>query len=189
MNPPLSIRPPDTRPESARIRRNFLRRKRHWADSEDVEVEMTPLIDCVFLLLIFFLVTTMLKKLEKQIPVVLPDSTVTLAPVARTETVILGVDVKGNFYREAGRDAEGNIEYAPLEDLSAYLRQVASERGTQTPIRLDADRNTPFQKVIDALDICSIQGFENVGVRIQHTGKEYYELGDRRSVRRSGSEP
>jgi biopolymer transport protein ExbD len=103
--------------------------------------------------------------------------------------VILGVDVKGNFYREAKRDAEGNIQYAPLEDLSAYLRQVASERGTQTSIRLDADRNTPFQKVIDALDICSIQGFENVGVRIQHAGKEYYELGDRRSVRRTGSKP
>ena len=38
-------------------------------DEEDkVEVQMSPLIDCVFLLLIFFLVTTMMKKWEMQIP-------------------------------------------------------------------------------------------------------------------------
>ena len=37
-------------------------------DEEDkVEVQMSPLIDCVFLLLIFFLVTTMMKKWEMQI--------------------------------------------------------------------------------------------------------------------------
>ena len=35
-------------------------------DDDDVTLEMSPLIDCVFLLLIFFLVTTMMKKLEKQ---------------------------------------------------------------------------------------------------------------------------
>ena len=42
-------------------------------DEEDkVEVQMSPLIDCVFLLLIFFLVTTMMKKWEMQIPLSLP---------------------------------------------------------------------------------------------------------------------
>ena len=166
------------------MRRKFRRRRRSWYESDEIDVEMTPLIDCVFLLLIFFLVTTMLKKLEKQIPVVLPDSTLTLAPVARTETVILGVDEDGRFARESGRDGQGFIRYAPVEDLAAYLKTVAQERGPQTPLRLDAHRNTPFQKVIDALDICALQGFENVGVRIQHTGKEYYELGDRRSLRK-----
>ncbi|MCS2307995.1 biopolymer transporter ExbD [Bacteroides thetaiotaomicron] len=45
-------------------------------DEEDkVEVQMSPLIDCVFLLLIFFLVTTMMKKWEMQIPLSLPSMT------------------------------------------------------------------------------------------------------------------
>ena len=171
------------------MRRNFRRRRRSWYESDEIDVEMTPLIDCVFLLLIFFLVTTMLKKLEKQIPVVLPDPTLSLAPVAKTETVILGVDEQGHFARESGRDHEGNLRYTRVEDLAGYLKTVAQEHGAQTPLRLDAHRNTPFQKVIDALDICALQGFENVGVRIQHTGKEYYEFGDRRSLRKPVKTP
>ena len=187
MTPALVLQRPDTRPESARMRRNLRRRRRGWFESDELEVEMTPLIDCVFLLLIFFLVTTMLKKLEKQIPVVLPDPTVSLAPVARTETVILGVDEDGHYAREAGRDGRGFLRYVRVDDLAAHLKTIARERGPQTPLRLDAHRNTPFQKVIDALDICALQGFENVGVRIQHTDKEYFELGDRRSLRKPGA--
>ena len=184
MSTSFAMTRPDASPESARLRRSFRRRRRSWFDADELEVEMTPLIDCVFLLLIFFLVTTMLKKLEKQIPVVLPDPTLSLAPVARTETVVLGVDEEGNYARESGRNAQGYIRYNRITDLAAYLKTLAGEQGVQTPLRLDAHRNTPFQKVIDALDICALQGFENVGVRIQHTEKEYYELGDRRSLRK-----
>ena len=54
------------------------------------------------LLLIFFLVTTMLKKLEKQIPVVLPDYTSALAPVAETEVIIYALDESGNLLRATG---------------------------------------------------------------------------------------
>ncbi len=174
---------PLTSSGSRQIKREFLRRKRRWGDGDEVEVEMTPLIDCVFLLLIFFLVTTMLKKLEKQIPVVLPDSTVALAAVAQRQTVILGIDADGSWNSGEGLDDEGNVRYRPLPDLAVFLREVAAERGTEVPIRLDAHRNAPFQKVIDTLDICALQGFEKVGVRIQHDGKEFYELGDRRSLR------
>ena len=44
----------------------------NYDDDDKVEVQMSPLIDCVFLLLIFFLVTTMMKKWEMQIPLTLP---------------------------------------------------------------------------------------------------------------------
>lgn len=42
-------------------------------EEEKVDIQMSPLIDCVFLLLIFFLVTTMMKKWEMQIPLSLPE--------------------------------------------------------------------------------------------------------------------
>jgi biopolymer transport protein ExbD len=176
-------------PGSSRVKRQFLRRVKQWDDGEEVEVEMTPLIDCVFLLLIFFLVTTMLKKLEKQIPVVLPDSTVALAPVAQRQALILGLDAGGGILIGQGQDEEGNVTYRRVDDLPRLLQETARERGRDLPIRLDAARNTPFQRVIDVLDVCALQGFENVGVRIQHEGKEYHELGDRRSARPARSVP
>ena len=50
----------------------------NYDEDDKVEVQMSPLIDCVFLLLIFFLVTTMMKKWEMQIPLTLPTMTSSL---------------------------------------------------------------------------------------------------------------
>ena len=60
-------------------------------DDDDVTLEMSPLIDCVFLLLIFFLVTTMMKKLEKQIPIEVPDPAVTISENMDARRVILAL--------------------------------------------------------------------------------------------------
>ena len=57
-------------------------------DSGNCEVILSPLIDCVFLLLIFFLVTSMIKRFERQIPVNLSDGTSAIKVQDRLE--ILG---------------------------------------------------------------------------------------------------
>ncbi len=129
---------------------------------------MSPLIDCVFLLLIFFLVTTMLKKTEKQIPIVLPESDLALAVEADTEVLTLGVDHEGNVYLgRRGTSSDQMITYEPLDDLALYLKKLSAEQGSQNPIQLAVDRNTETQKVIHLLDIFQLQGFENVFVRIR----------------------
>ncbi len=129
---------------------------------------MSPLIDCVFLLLIFFLVTTMMKKMEKQIPVTLPDSTSAIADKPTDALMIIGLDEHGTFFRDSNkRDHDGNPIYVPVDDIAVYLKELAIEGGTQRPIRLDAAPKAHFQKVIDALDICQIQGFEKVGVHLK----------------------
>ena len=76
-------------------------------DEEDkVEVQMSPLIDCVFLLLIFFLVTTMMKKWEMQIPLSLPTMTSSLSTTKQGEkTVIIAVDEKKRVYQVTNHDA------------------------------------------------------------------------------------
>jgi len=142
--------------------------RRRLEEDDDVEVPMSPLIDCVFLLLIFFLVTTMMKKLEKQIPITLPDSTSAIADTPDDRILVIGVDEAGNHLRDSGRrDHDGNPLYAAIPDLALYLRETADAGGTDRPVRLDAAPKAPFQKVIDALDICHIQGFEKVGVRLK----------------------
>jgi len=106
-----------------------------------------------------------------------------LAEVAQRQVLVISLDDKGGFF-QGGEEEEGKIitPRTPVPDLAAFLQEAARTRGAATSVRLDAARNVPFQQVIDALDICSLQGFENVGIRIQHTGKEFYELGDRRSL-------
>ena len=75
----------------------------NYDDDDKVEVQMSPLIDCVFLLLIFFLVTTMMKKWEMQIPLTLPTMTSSLSTTrAGKEAVIIAVDEKKNVYQVVG---------------------------------------------------------------------------------------
>ena len=134
---------------------------------DDPEVAMSPLIDCVFLLLIFFLVTTMLKKWEKQIPVTLPETTSTLSAVAVDQTFIIGLDVDGFAYDGNERKEDGRIRYQPIDDLALFLGQLASERDTQLPLTLAADRDTPMQYVIGAFDACQLAGFQHTSVQLR----------------------
>jgi len=151
------------------------RRRRKVEDA--MGVDLSPLIDCVFLLLIFFLVTTMMKKLQKEIPITIPDPEATLRSVEKREILIVGLDLEGNHYQATERDTKfGELEYSPVENLAAHLKAFAEVNGTDLPLRIDVDRDTPFQKLVDTLDIASLQGFENVGVRTRDVEKLYFEV-------------
>ncbi|QQL44745.1 ExbD/TolR family protein [Sulfuriroseicoccus oceanibius] len=135
--------------------------------SENFDVSMSPLIDCVFLLLIFFLVTTMLKKTEKRIPVKLPEPELALAEKASTNEITIGMTRAGEFVQPDGeRDAFGRKMYADIKDLPAHLRKLAADGGRKKPLVLEAQQGTEFQRVVKTLDICKIQGFDNVTLRV-----------------------
>jgi biopolymer transport protein ExbD len=125
-------------------------------------VMMSPLIDCVFLLLIFFLVTSQLKRWERQIPVVVADPTASVAPEMSDDTFLLGVDTAGNLYRAAGRSGSGVTRFEPMTNPSAELADAIGR-----PVELVVEAMTPFQTWIDALD--RLQDFElyRVGSRIR----------------------
>lgn len=136
--------------------------------SDDPEVAMSPLIDCVFLLLIFFLATTMLKKWEKQIPVTLPDATSTLSAEAQGKPLIIRLDVAGAAYDGNTRERGGRIKYTPVDDLAVFLRELAVTHDRSLPLEIMADRDTPMQKVIAAFDQCQLAGFKRTSVHLRN---------------------
>ena len=146
-----------------------MRRRKHFTGEDDAEVAMSPLIDCVFLLLIFFLVTTMIKRKEQLIPINLPDSSSVISVDSEEDTIIIGLDRDGRAYKTTGNVTnEGAIVYHSVDDLAAHLLTLINAHGQAVldrPLRIDADRETPFQLAIDAVDICKLQGFNNVGLK------------------------
>ena len=122
----------------------------NYDDDDKVEVQMSPLIDCVFLLLIFFLVTTMMKKWEMQIPLTLPTMTSSLST-----TQVVGHDAYS-----------GESIYLPVKDLSAFLSELRNSRGVETNIDVTAYRTVPVSTVIEIFDQCQIQGFTHTRVRL-----------------------
>jgi len=150
--------------------------RRRFFREEGAEVSMAPLIDCVFLLLIFFLVTTMIKRKEKLVPVKLPDTTSQISAEPFDASILLGVDRNGKVsIAETGRrNAEGELEYAEIPDLAAHLAAMAGKDGPsalERPLRIDADRDLEFQRAAEILDICKIQGFSNVGIRTRQRAR------------------
>ena len=125
-------------------------------EEDKAEVSMGPLIDAVFLLLIFFLVATMMKKEDRDINITPPvsESAVKLRP--RDDVLVIGIDQKGNFYWQ-GNESSAN-------ELHQRLKQIAI-RDPDRGIRLDADQQTPFHRVVEALNICQFRGLSNVGIR------------------------
>jgi biopolymer transport protein ExbD len=113
---------------------------------ESVEVNLTPLIDIVFLLLIFFMVTTTFDKNAK-LKVQLPDSS---AKQERTtgDPVVLAIDAKGNYYIN-----DRQVVNTQVETLKIALLKVVGERDIQNiMVILRADGNTPHQSVVRAMD-------------------------------------
>lgn len=129
-------------------------------EDEAVEVQMAPLIDCVFLLLIFFLVATTLKKIEPQLPIELPESAASIEAKTPENVMIIGIDRAGVPYLGAER--------VTLSMLHTRLRQAAQTDKSQR-IRVDVDRLTPAQYIIHVLDLCQFEGLTHVGL---HTRKE-----------------
>jgi len=121
-----------------------------------VEVSMAPMIDAVFLLLIFFLVATMMKKRDKDIDITPPHSVSAIKKPANDKDLVIGIDRQGDFFLEG--------EPATVNRLHEELRQLAeAEPGRQ--IRLDTDEATPFHRVVQVMDICQFRDLKNVVIR------------------------
>ena len=73
-------------------------------EEEQPEISLIALIDCIFFLLMFFMVATSFQKqaegkAQKQLPITLPESAVSLdKSTADPSPVVIGVDVKGGVY-------------------------------------------------------------------------------------------
>lgn len=131
-------------------------------DDEQFEVNMAPLLDCIFLLLIFFLVATSFNKLkpdkkEEELQIVLPHSAVALeSHTAPEQVLVIGVDSRGRLFLNGQRIGS--------EALHATLRREAAENRNRR-IRIDGDRNTSLQHVVQVLDLCEFEGLRNVSIR------------------------
>lgn len=130
--------------------------KVRFDNNDSAEVSMSPLIDCVFLLLIFFLVATMQKKIDKDIDIVLPTSTSAVKLRPDDAKLVVGVDREGRYY----------LEGAPVRrtELHARMRDIAAVTPDRR-IRLDADADCPIHAVVELLDLCQFRGLNNVGIR------------------------
>lgn len=123
--------------------------------SGEVGFNMTPMIDVVFLLIIFFLVSSHLAKQETQMELPLPDAT---TGELRTdeETPRLTVNVAGNGQLLlAGRPVQPT-------DLRARFEEKRRESGPDVEVVIRSDRSVPYGQVEPIMLDCVRAGIWNV---------------------------
>jgi len=123
---------------------------------EEVDLNITPLIDIVFLLLIFFMVSTTFQK-ESELRVQLPEAEQreTVPPQQPLEIVISA----DGQYAIAGRTLADNS----LPTLIQSLRKAAGEDREQ-PLIVRADARTPHQAVVRAMDAAARLGLSRLSI-------------------------
>lgn len=123
--------------------------------SED-SVNITPLIDVVFLLLIFFMVSTTFTK-ESHLEINLPEATGDPIPKENEEIEIL-INAQGGFAVNGQK-----LINEQLKTLIAAIDKV-SEGDKQLPMVITADAKAPTQSVVMAMDAAAQLGFVKLNI-------------------------
>jgi biopolymer transport protein ExbD len=128
-----------------------------------LEVKMTPMIDVIFLLLIFFVCTASFRAPEAVLPtrLLLPGSIQSEVEID-PEVVDLGKIVVKILWREGRVRWQINEEdYRRLADVRAVLLAIKQVKA-DLPVILDVDPVVPMEDVIDVYDLCRQVGLERV---------------------------
>ena len=123
---------------------------------QEVEVNLTPLIDVVFLLLIFFMVSTTFTK-ETHLSIDLPKASSQSNRAANLQVEIL-ITQEGNF--SINGDALINREQRTLRSAIDKV----SKGDTAIPMVITADSATPHQSVVTAMDVAGQLGFSRLSI-------------------------
>ena len=121
--------------------------------SEELELNLTPLIDVVFLLLIFFMVTTTFDR-ETQLKIELPQASGELNKAKKMLDV--SIDAKGRFFVN-----QAEVINSDIETIKKALSQAAAGN-EKPPILINADGNASHQSVVKVLDAAMQLGFVNI---------------------------
>jgi biopolymer transport protein ExbD len=110
-------------------------------------INMTPMIDCVFLLLIFFLVSSKYENAEREMRVVLPQASEAMPLVAKPKELFVNVDQNGNYIvnrHELGAD-----------ELLGVLEQASANNPDRQTVIIRADKRCVWEYVMQVMNLCN----------------------------------
>ncbi len=133
----------------------FRRQKRHQDG-----VNLTPLIDVVFLLLIFFMVSTTFTR-ETRLTVDLPEADGASAPAEVPEQLEVVIGRDGSY------SVNGKVLVNRKIDTIMKALEDQSGRDTSMPIVITADDEAPHGAVVRAMDAAGRLGFQKLSITTQ----------------------
>jgi biopolymer transport protein ExbD len=119
-------------------------------------IEMIPLIDLMFLILVSFVYGVFFMSVHRGVPLTLPLSST--ATIEKQLTLTLSLQADGTLFLDK--------EPIAFEHLGETLKLKASEN-KETGVLLFADKNLPYQKLYSVLDLIRLAGLSQVSLQAE----------------------
>jgi biopolymer transport protein ExbD len=116
-------------------------------------LDLTPMMDMVFNLLIFFMVVTQFEKSERDLKVLLPDGSEAMPMTAKPREIFVNIDKDGRYFVR-------NQEMT-AEELATMLTQAALNNPASQSVVIRADRRAAWDFVATAMRFCNQAGIRD----------------------------
>jgi biopolymer transport protein ExbD len=116
-------------------------------------INLTPLIDVVFLLLIFFLVSSRFAEEERELDLNLPSVSEALPASYQPDEMVINIDPEGRYFVDG--------TFRQLEQLEQTLRRAQSDNPLTQKVIIRADRKTTWEPVAIAIGLCKKVGISD----------------------------
>jgi biopolymer transport protein ExbD len=121
-------------------------------------IDITPLIDVVFLMLIFFMVSTTFDK-QTQLKVDLPSASAVQEKEQSEDKIEVTIDPKGHFYVN-----ERELVSHDAPTLQRAIQKIADGR-RDLPVIVSGDRNAPLQAMVTVMDVTARLGMTRLSIK------------------------
>ncbi len=122
-------------------------------------LSLTPLIDVVFLLLIFFLVTTQFAQEDYELAVVLPAASEAQPLIAEPKELFVNIDRQGDYV------VDGRV--MTRDEVEEVLRQAVANNPVNQSVVIRADKRVEFDYVVAIMNLCNRTGVRDYSVTTQ----------------------
>lgn len=116
-------------------------------------LDLTPMIDMVFNLLIFFMVVSHFALQDQAMPVELPMGSEAMPLTARPKEIFINIDQEGRYYLGSQRRDEAEV--------ARFLRQATIDNPLSQTVVIRADRRCPWDFVATAMRLCNEAGIRD----------------------------
>ncbi|MSQ98381.1 MAG: biopolymer transporter ExbD [Xanthomonadales bacterium] len=124
---------------------------------EELAIDLTSLIDVVFILLLFFMVSTTFER-PASMKITLPEASAEAELADPTKRLELVIDKEGKMYLNDQELVDDRVETL----IAAFTQEVGDNR--KVPLVLRADRETPHHFVVTAMDVAAQLGFTDLSI-------------------------
>ena len=122
-------------------------------------IEMLPLIDIVFLLLVFFIFAMLSMAVHRSLPVVLPVSST--APIDTALHVTVTIKSDGTLYLDKKRVSRDDLQTL----LLAEAEKALADNTKSVAVTLFADKDISYQELYRILDVIRVSGISDVSLQ------------------------